>query len=112
MFRMERAEDGQTFRLFGELDLGAVQCLRDEIRAAAPPGGIRLDLSGLEFIDSTGIQALIDISKELRGEGKLVLASPGGQVARVLQITGIQTLPAIVVEGGEEPEGPSGGARS
>ena len=47
-----------------------------------------VDLSGLSFMDSTGLRMLLRASRELDQQaGVLSLASPQASVARVLQLT-------------------------
>ena len=58
--RESREGDYLRLRLTGELDLGSVSVLEDRLaslRALKSP--VRLDLSHLEFIDSTGLHLLV-----------------------------------------------------
>ncbi len=61
-FAIQETRDGDYLRLSltGELDLGSVPILEDRLaglRALKSP--VRLDLSKLEFIDSTGLHLLV-----------------------------------------------------
>jgi anti-anti-sigma factor len=61
-FKIHESQNGLTVRLSltGELDLGAAPLLEDRLarlRAARSP--VRLDLSHLDFIDSTGLHLLV-----------------------------------------------------
>ena len=61
-FAIHESHDGAVLRLSltGELDLGSVPTLEDRLaslRAIRSP--VRLDLSHLEFIDSTGLHLLV-----------------------------------------------------
>lgn len=48
---------------------------------------LRLDMSELTFIDSTGLQALVEQAEAARGEGgSVVLVAPTESVRRVLHI--------------------------
>lgn len=65
-----------------------------EAAAAAPDAAILLDLSGCEFIDSTGIALIVKTWQRLEGEGRFALCGVGKQVKRVLDITGLEaTIP-------------------
>jgi anti-anti-sigma factor len=97
------AESG--FRLSGELDLYTVDLVREALEPDLH-GTLVFDLSSLEFIDDTGLGFLIGTFKRLRREGgSLVLRNPHGHVLRVLQVTGIDSVPGLVIEGmsGDRP---------
>jgi anti-sigma B factor antagonist len=52
-----------------------------------------IDLSGVDFADSTGLGALIVIrNASLAGDRTLMLRHPSPWVARVLQVTGLDTV--------------------
>jgi len=63
------------------------------------PGDLHLDLQGLEFMDSTGIHILIKLIRRLGDRGRVVLRSPTGEVARVLDLVGAEGFPSVIVEG-------------
>lgn len=81
--------------LAGESDVYTYDQLRNALESEAGRGVALLvvDLSGLEFMDSTGVQILLDIRVMMddRG-GKLVLAAPQATVARVLNLVGADQL--------------------
>jgi anti-anti-sigma factor len=96
--RSER--DGETYRVLavGELDIATVGMLEKavlEIEDSART--IVLDLSGLSFMDSTGLRLVIDLSERYRGEAnrlQVVAGSPA--VERLLDIAGLRDrLPLI-----------------
>jgi len=90
--------DDRHFRLIGELDLATADEFIERIRPVVARGSdINLDLSGLTFIDSSGIRALIVIATELDGVGSLVLSSPQDEVARVLELVGAHRLPGVKI---------------
>ena len=78
--------------LSGELDLESAPVLASRIDRARGSGVRRVlvDLSRLDFCDSTGLRALIGAEQELRiAGGRLTVVCPGGgQVARLLDLTG------------------------
>src|SRR5438874_2511899 len=82
IFSVEQGPDRRSFRLLGELDLSTME---DLIQHVGPvlytTGDICLDLEGLEFIDSSGIRAVIALSQQLRAGCRVVLRSPVGEVA-------------------------------
>jgi anti-anti-sigma factor len=91
--QIEQRDDGVVHvRIEGELDVSTapelISCLKglltDEV------SGFVFDLSELQFVDSSGLGVLVMATKRVRAEGKkLVLVSPRSQVARLLDITGL-----------------------
>ena len=61
---------------------------------AAPTKGVVVDLSGVRFLASIGIRALIQSAKavEKRGGKLVLLVSQGSQVVMSLEATGIDQL--------------------
>jgi anti-sigma B factor antagonist len=75
--------------LAGELDLSVIPTIEDRLfRECRSRPAIVVDLSGLTFIDSSGIALLIQAFRETKGELHTVVA-PGSQVERVFAIAGI-----------------------
>jgi anti-sigma B factor antagonist len=51
---------------------------------------IRLDMSGVEFIDSSGLGVLVAITEAARAAGgDLVVVAPGRAVVRLLELSGL-----------------------
>ena len=99
MLRIERSEHPRTFLVAGELDFSNSADLAETLDPVArEPGDIVLELSGLEFADSSGIQALIRVARELGARGTLVLRHPGEGVRRVIELMGIERLDNLRVE--------------
>jgi len=75
----------------GEVDLASADRLRAALDAAVQSGcsELWLDLSGLEFMDSTGITAIISARTSLDGR-RFALICPPGPIRRVLEIAGIE----------------------
>jgi anti-anti-sigma factor len=99
-FEIESGSLGDTLHFLavhGELDLDTAPALEREIESLDPElvSGLLIDLSNCGFIDSTGVALLvrawkrIDLLAAAGGRGRVVLCSPGAQVRRVLEITGL-----------------------
>jgi anti-sigma B factor antagonist len=75
--------------LRGELDVGDAARVAAALREVATrERQIIVDLAGLEFIDSSGLAALVRVRKHARHTGgDLLLAAPQQQVLRVLTVT-------------------------
>src|SRR3954465_10785518 len=82
----------RLLEVFGELDLATAPRLCSALDAARIHRVRRVvvDLTGVDFCDSTGLRALIGASTELRvGGGRLAIAClPGGAVSRLFDIVG------------------------
>lgn len=91
--RTDRAsENAVTLRVIGELDLSTHQQVRDPlVGAAETKDSVVVDLSECEFVDSSGIRALLVGREALasNGEARLVVAAPQPQVQRILEMTGV-----------------------
>ncbi|MFJ6084675.1 STAS domain-containing protein [Streptomyces sp. NPDC092369] len=81
--------------LHGELDQGTHDCVGEALK---PPGGDAsprtvADLSGLTFMDSSGINLLIAAHRAaVEADGWLRVAGTQAPVLRVMQLVGIDTL--------------------
>ncbi len=77
-------------RLDGELDLASApersSAVQHALDCAAQP--VVSDMSGVGFIDSTGVRTLVE-AQRLPGRD-LVLLAPSGAVTRVLDLTGLR----------------------
>lgn len=79
----------------GEIDAGTEQQFRDALTSVLARGVLRVvvDLAGVAFMASAGIGVLMGMRRVLTDEGgSLVLASPHGEVAQVLSMTGADTV--------------------
>jgi anti-anti-sigma factor len=95
LFSLESLPDGETrtLRLHGELDLATAPTLEQALAEALEAGGAQLilDLSDLNFIDSTGIAILIGaISRDGDRPEIFFIPSKAPAVARVLKLTGVE----------------------
>jgi anti-sigma B factor antagonist len=76
--------------LTGELDLAFAEQVQEAIAAVPGKADLLIDLSACEFLDSTGLALLINARKEFAEAGRrLILCAPGPQVARLLEVTGL-----------------------
>jgi anti-sigma B factor antagonist len=78
----------------GELDLGTVEVLRAEVGPLLAPGvRLVLDLSELTFCDSTGLGALVGLSRKAADHSAtLVLAAPRRRIADLLALSGVDRV--------------------
>jgi anti-sigma B factor antagonist len=78
-------------RLGGELDLYNAEQMRDALVEACSdsPERVVVDLGEVEFIDSTALGVLIEARTKLQNRGAFLLAAPGLETRRALQISGL-----------------------
>lgn len=92
------ADEMQVFELVGSLDIATSPTVRAALTSASERGNHRLvvDLTQVDFLDSTGLGALIGgqrRAKEFNGEVRLVAKE--GQILRLLRITGLLKVFAV-----------------
>jgi anti-anti-sigma factor len=98
LLQIEKTEDPRGFRLVGELDASNVSSVSEAIEPEVEVGGdLTLDLAGLAFMDSTGIQVLVRTAKGLDGRGRLILLSPGSLVKRILDLIPVAKLDNVSI---------------
>ncbi|MDI3341612.1 MAG: STAS domain-containing protein [Sphaerobacter sp.] len=82
----------------GELDIATADEFREQLcraRREASPFLI-VDLSELEFIDSSGLGVLVDLREQAQAHGgRVVLVAPRRTVTKVLHLTGLDRCFAI-----------------
>jgi anti-sigma B factor antagonist len=85
-------EDGVVVvRLGGELDLYNAHEIRTALTDAADsqPERLVVDLSQVEFIDSTALGVLIEARTKLENRRAFLLAAPGAETRRALEVSGL-----------------------
>lgn len=89
---MRADADCVTLTLHGEVDIASAPALEPQMRNAEElmPRRVVLDLAAVDFIDSTGVHALIRAQQRAERIGyELVVAHPSSIVQRLFSITGI-----------------------
>ncbi|HEV3226108.1 MAG TPA: STAS domain-containing protein [Acidimicrobiales bacterium] len=82
----------------GELDLSTVPVFRDALDEVLRDGvaSVELDLSRLEFIDSSGVGAYVTVHRRARASGaRLSVGARSPLVDRVLQLSGVEAALAV-----------------
>lgn len=76
--------------LGGEIDLASARTVGERIRAQIPNSalGLIVDLTGVTYLDSSGVQLLFDLGERLRKrQQELRVALPAGSpIRRVLEV--------------------------
>ncbi len=98
--RVVRARRQVVYAVAGDLEHASAGALvrRLEGLADGTVGDVVLDMSGVTFIDSVGLEAVIRMHRSLRDDGRrLILRDPAPPVARLLELTMLDR--ALAVEG-------------
>jgi anti-sigma B factor antagonist len=96
--KTEDAGDTLVFRLRGSLDLATAPTVRAALNDATDNDShdIIVDLTQLEFLDSTGLGVLIGAHRRAAEHGgSLRLIVHDGSIARLLNITGLIAVFAV-----------------
>jgi anti-sigma B factor antagonist len=96
--------DGPVLKLVGELDLSTVGTMVDLGRRAlaGSPTLLTVDLAGVEFCDSAGINGLVKLrNASVEQDSRFRVANPRPHVRRVLaDLTGLGEFLGIEAESG------------
>lgn len=80
----------------GEIDLYTVPRLQREFASVLSGNEavhLIVDMSGVDFCDSTGVNVLLAAHRQVREKGgELELAAPRPAVRKILQVTGLETV--------------------
>lgn len=96
--RYEEEDGTQIVSVTGEVDLSSAPRLaelmwRARRQAGGDPHHVVVDLSGVEFIDTAGLEVLLEewnSSRQL--DGRMCLVVPEGPITRLLEVTSLSEL--------------------
>jgi anti-anti-sigma factor len=91
--------EGRRVCLAGELDMSTRSIFERELAELSPQGAIRIDLSELSFMDSTGLHAIVALARRCASD--VILEDPQRAVRRILEIAGIDERTGVRVEPSE-----------
>jgi anti-sigma B factor antagonist len=88
---IERADGITVVSLAGELDLYNANAVREALLecCAENPERLIVDLGAVKFIDSTALGVLIEARTRLANRKSFLLAAPGLETRRALEISGL-----------------------
>jgi anti-sigma B factor antagonist len=78
----------------GEIDVASVDMLRDRVLplVGKPEPRLIIDLSGVTFMDSTGLSLLVAVRRRLPDGAPLLIVGAAPQIARLFQITSLNKV--------------------
>jgi anti-sigma B factor antagonist len=93
-------DDHTIVTIAGEIDLYTAPRLHSELAALLTegmPARVVIDMSGVEFCDSTGMNVLLSCLRRARERGgELEIADPKPAVRKILQVTGLDSVFTLV----------------
>jgi anti-anti-sigma factor len=92
--RVDEQDSGAVVSVAGEVDLGTAEELADALRGPTEAGKrVVLDLSACEFIDSSGLRALLGArSAAAAAGGSLALVVADANLMRVFEVASLDSL--------------------
>ena len=80
----------------GEIDMatreGFFSALTPFLEAGGPVG---VDLSGITFMDSNGVHALVQAAKALGDRGCIIIHGAHGAIRKLFELTSLESIPNI-----------------
>jgi anti-anti-sigma factor len=90
---VQRDDASATITVTGEIDLETSGALHDALIGAYQCREVHLDLSGVDYMDSTGLRTVLVAKDEIeRAGGSLDVIAASSIVSRLIEITGIDGL--------------------
>ncbi|SFJ73485.1 STAS domain-containing protein [Thermoflavimicrobium dichotomicum] len=101
----EDAQKGVTIFVEGEVDVYTAPQLREKLLPLCQNGNtVYVDLSKVDYIDSTGLGVLIGAYKAQRATaGRLILTGMNARLSRIFRITGLHEI--IEIEDRKQEDG-------
>ena len=78
-----------------QIEADSAAQLYQQIQAALPPQGgarVAIDLSNVDFLDSSGLGSLVSLLKEVRPTGDVVLYGAKSSVVEILRLTHLDAV--------------------
>ena len=98
VLNFERYGDTTLVRLSGEMDIACEEYFEHSMQPVEQEGSwIVLDLSGLTFMDSTGLRLILRAWDQSRRDGFQLAVLPGsGPARRILEVSGLSRVLPVV----------------
>ncbi len=86
--RVVRTETSFVFT--GEIDAHTSALVSDVLLPLPAAGDVVVELSGVSFVDSSGLRLLLDVHRVLERDGRrLIVLAPSRPVRRLIEIAGL-----------------------
>ena len=98
VFSTTRLADTSTLQLAGEIDAATVPHLVDALATLNGVTETTLDLTGLTFIDSSGVHAIVDYARSREPGGTVRLTGVSPTVSQLFEITCLEEVPNLRID--------------
>ena len=98
VFSTSRLADTSTLQLAGEIDAATVPHLVDALATLNGVTETTLDLTGLTFIDSSGVHAIVDYARSREPDGTVTLTDVSPTASRLFEITCLEEVPNLRID--------------
>jgi anti-sigma B factor antagonist len=79
--------------MFGEIDMATADAFASAIALSVEQGGpVPIDLSGVSFMDGSGVHVLLDAAASLGDRGCILVHGVRDGVAKVIELTGLADM--------------------
>lgn len=92
---ISRSDDRVVARFEGELDVTNRQQATKVLPELLAADTVELDLRGLRFMDSTGVNLVARVLTHHRAKGNTVTIRASGLPARLLEVSGLDKIAAV-----------------
>jgi len=82
--------------LQGELDFSNAATLVKALDRIPDPGDTIVDLSALEFLDSSGLTAIATYARKALPNGRVTVVAPQAAMRRLFSVTALDTILSVV----------------
>jgi anti-sigma B factor antagonist len=97
--RLTIDSDSSPIVVTGEIDAHTAPQLAEHFALLPAGGDIELDMSGVDFMDSSGLRVLIEVHQRADAAGRqLIVCRPSTSVARLIEISGLSNLLNVAAE--------------
>ncbi|MEG2983955.1 MAG: STAS domain-containing protein [Peptostreptococcaceae bacterium] len=93
--KLNSKENFWEITLEGELDVSTAENLKDQLHKIVDENmlDVKINLTNLEYIDSTGLGVMIGVLKKLRANNKeIYILNPRDNVNKIFKITGLDKI--------------------
>jgi len=94
-------DDGAGLRLAGDLDRHTAPRLSEAFAGMIRNGEVKLDVSELTFIDSSGLHAIVACARGTNGSGALIVEGASANMLRMFEITELAKHADIEIRGSD-----------
>ncbi len=93
----EKRDDYTLARVTGSIEVVSGNRLAEATCLRTASDNVVLDMSGVDFLDSSGVRILLDIVRNFKNaEKKIIMANPSPTVFRTLQLVNFDRLVPVV----------------